>query len=52
MTLRNQSLEDISQLKLQNYSTIKKQGGNARNSIEMSTKLDPIEEKVGIKYEK
>ena len=46
MVVRNQSIEDISALKLQNFSTLKKQGGNARNSIEMPTKLDPIEEKV------
>jgi hypothetical protein len=46
MTVRNQNIDDISALKIQNFSTLKKQGGNARNSIEMPTKLDPIEEKV------
>jgi len=51
MTVRNQSLEDISALKLQNFSTLKKNAGNnARNSIEIPTKLDPIEEKVSKKH--
>jgi len=51
MTVRNQSLEDISALKLQNFSTLKKNAGNARNSIEIPTKLDPIEEKVSKKQQ-